>query len=98
MLPKNVLFWLMKPRQLIAGLLLLLVIFSSIAVTYSGHQTRNMYRELQQLEKEDDDLEHEFERLLLEHSAWAEYGRLDRLAQDELHMSVPVPSNTVVLP
>ena len=98
MLPKIILFWLIKPRQLIVGLFSLLVIISSIAVTYSGHQTRNMYRELQKLEKEDDDLEHEFEKLLLEYSAWADYSRLDRLAHDKLHMTVPVPDNTVVLP
>ncbi len=59
--------------------------------------TRNMYRDLQTLEKDHDDLEHEFEKLLLEQSAWADYTRLDRLAHDELAMSAPSPSETVVL-
>ena len=98
MLLKIILLWLIEPRQLVVGLLSLVVIISALAVTYSGHQTRNMYRELQQLEKDDDDLEHEYEKLLLEHGAWADYSRLDRLAHDKLSMAVPAPDNTVVLP
>ena len=68
MLLKSMFLWLIETRQLIAGLLSSVVIISALAVAYSGHQTRNMYRELQQLEKDHDDLEHEYEKLLLEHS------------------------------
>ena len=57
-----------------------------------------MYRELQQIEKGHDDLEHEYEKLLLEQSAWADYSRLDQLAHDELAMAAPMPDSTVVLP
>jgi cell division protein FtsL len=56
-----------------------------------------MYRDLQQLEKNHDDLEHEYEKLLLEKSAWADYTRLNELAQDKLKMIVPETSEMVVL-
>ena len=98
MLLKSMFLWLIEPRQLISGLLSSLVIVSALAVAYSAHQTRNMYRELQQLEKDHDDLEHEYEKLLLEQSAWADYSRLDQLAHDELAMVAPMPDSTVVLP
>lgn len=98
MLLKSIFLWLIEPRQLLAGLSSSLVIVSALAVAYSAHQTRNMYRELQQIEKGHDDLEHEYEKLLLEQSAWADYSRLDQLARDELAMAAPMPDNTVVLP
>jgi len=98
MLLRRVILWVFQPRQLFAGVLSSLVIVSALAVAYSAHETRNMYRDLQQLEKDFDDLEHEYEKLLLEQSAWADYTRLDQLAQDQLAMAAPNPDNTVVLP
>jgi cell division protein FtsL len=56
-----------------------------------------MYRDLQNLEKDHDDLEHEYEKLILERSAWADYTRLNRIALDKLQMSVPSTSEMVVL-
>ena len=56
-----------------------------------------MYRDLQSLEKDFDDLEHEYEKLLLEESAWADYTRLDQLAHSELEMRAPSPDETVVI-
>lgn len=97
MLLRRMILWLIEPKQLFAGVLSSLVIVSALAVAYSAHQTRNMYRDLQQLEKDFDDLEHEYEKLLLEQSAWADYTRLDQLAQDKLAMAAPASDNTVVL-
>jgi cell division protein FtsL len=56
-----------------------------------------MYRDLQTLEKDHDDLEHEYEKLLLEQSAWADYTRLNQLAHDELAMAAPTAVDTVVI-
>lgn len=89
--------WLFSPGPLLASLFLVILVASGLGVAYSAHMTRNMYRDLQALEKDHDDLEHEYERLLLEQSAWADYTRLDQLARDELAMSVPTPEDTVVL-
>ncbi len=98
LLLRSLFFWLTEPRQLFAGLVSSMVIASALAVAYSAHQTRNMYRELQRLEKSHDDLEHGYERLLLEQSAWADYSRLDQLAHEKLAMTAPDPADTVILP
>ncbi len=89
--------WFFSPRPLIAAGLSLVLVGSALGVAYSAHETRNMYRDLQTLEKDFDDLEHEYEKLLLEQSAWADYTRLDRLAHDELAMAAPTPEEMVVL-
>ena len=94
---KQLLVWILTPKQLLASVLSVLVVVSALGVAYSAHMTRNMYRDLQHLEKDHDDLEHEYEKLLLEQSAWSDYTRLDQLAQDKLVMTAPAPENTVVI-
>jgi cell division protein FtsL len=89
--------WAFSPKPV--GVLLLCGFFvvSSLGVAYSSHQTRNMYRDLQHLEIDHDDIEHEYEKLLLERSAWSDYTRLNGLAQDKLQMTPPETSEVVVL-
>ena len=89
--------WFFSPKPMGGSLLCVLLVVSSLGVAYASHQTRNMYRDLQQLEKDHDDLEHEYEKLLLEQSAWADYTRLNGLAQDKLQMAAPKSSEMVVL-
>jgi cell division protein FtsL len=89
--------WFFSPRPMAGSLLCGLLVVSALGVAYSSHETRNMYRDLQQLEKDHDDLEHEYEKLLLEQSAWADYTRLNELAQDKLEMTAPEISEMVVL-
>ena len=89
--------WFFSSRTIAGSLLCGLLVLSSLGVAYSSHQTRNMYRDLQQLEKDHDDLEHEYEKLMLEQSAWSDYTRLNGLAQDRLQMTAPETSEMVVL-
>jgi cell division protein FtsL len=89
--------WFFSRRPMLGSFLCGLLVVSSLGVAYSSHETRNMYRDLQQLEKDHDDLEHEYEKLLLEQSAWAGYTRLNGLAQDKLQMTAPAISEMVVL-
>ena len=98
MLLQRFILWVIEPRRILAGIILSLVTASALAVAYSAHLTRDSYRELQRLEKSRDDLDHRYEKLLLERGAWADYSRLDQLARDELSMVPPAPDNTVVLP
>ena len=89
--------WILDPKVIFAVALTIIAVFSALGVSYSSHQTRNMYRDLQQLEKDQDDLEHEYEKLLLEQSAFADYTRLNELARDELEMVPPTADELVVL-
>lgn len=89
--------WFFTPKPMFGAVLTSLFVVSALGVAYSAHETRNMYRDLQQLEKDHDDLEHEYEKLLLEQSAWADYTRLNELALKDLEMQVPETKDMVVL-
>ena len=61
------------------------------------HLTRQQYSELQELQAVQDYLDSEYERLLLEQSAWAYYARIDQVSRDELHMVLPSVAALVVV-
>tara|TARA_B100000676_G_C18070279_1_gene843840 strand:- start:1753 stop:2058 length:306 start_codon:yes stop_codon:yes gene_type:complete len=74
----------------------LIFVVSAIGVVWSVHQTRLGYAELQTLEADRDALESEYERLLLEQGAFADYARVDQVAREELGMYTP-PAGEVVI-
>ena len=81
--------WLLRwPPLLVAGLMVVCLV-SGIGVVYSVHTTRMLYSEIQSLQTEQDRLDSDYEKLLLEQSAWAAYTRVDELSRDELNMVSP---------
>ncbi|MAV26086.1 MAG: cell division protein FtsL [Gammaproteobacteria bacterium] len=81
--------WLLRwPQLLVAGLMVVCLV-SGIGVVYSVHTTRMLYSEIQSLQTEQDRLDSDYEKLLLEQSAWAAYTRVDELSRDELNMVSP---------
>ncbi|MDZ7686879.1 MAG: cell division protein FtsL [Gammaproteobacteria bacterium] len=60
-------------------------------------ETRQQYAEIQQLERTQDHLDSEYEKLLLEQSAWADYARVDRISREELGMTSPAAKDIVVV-
>lgn len=90
--------WLVNWPQLLQGLLLLLVIASCFGVSYAAFETRQNYSRLQVLVGEGDSLDSEYEKLLLEQSAWAGYARIDELAKGDLNMQIPQGEQVVVVP
>ena len=93
----KIVVWLSGWEQLAVGALLLLVITSSLGVALSAHETRQMYARLQEIELERDNLESEYEKLLLEQSAWADYARIDQVSRAELGMRAPVLNKMVIV-
>lgn len=89
--------WLSAWNQLSVVLLAAVVVSSALAVIYSAHMTRQMYAQLQSLQKEQDDLDSQYEKLLLEQSAWADFARVDRVAREELNMKEPGPNDLVIV-
>ena len=75
--------------SLLAAVLVLTLVSSAIAVTYSVHKSRYYLNELQTAEAERDRLETEWGQLLLEQHAWGAYGRIGRLATEQLQMRNP---------
>lgn len=77
--------------------LLLLVMGSAIAVIYSKHIGRAEFVVLQQLERQRDQLNEEWGRLLLEQSTWASPGRIEQQARLRLQMIVPPSDQTMFI-
>lgn len=93
----RLLIWMLGWQQLLVGLLLVAVLASSFGVSFAAFQTREQYSELQKLSQESDQLDSEYEKLLLEQSAWAGYARIDEVARDKLDMQIPQGEQIVVV-
>ena len=76
---------------------LILVVGSALGVVYVTHMNRQLYAQLQNLQRDQDVLESEYERLLLEQSAWSDYSRVEKLTKSELVMKMPVETDVVVV-
>ena len=89
--------WLLAWKQLLISALIGLLVVSSLAVALSAHETRQLYSQLQVLGQERDNLDSEYEKLLLEQSAWAAYSRIDQVSREQLHMLAPTSKSIVVV-
>lgn len=81
----------------LAVLVVLTLVSSAIAVTYSVHKSRQYLYELQKLQAERNRLETEWGQLLLEQHAWGAYGRIGRLATEQLQMRNPAPTEIIMV-
>lgn len=89
--------WLLAWQQLLIAALIGLLVVSSLAVALSAHETRQLYSQLQVLGQKRDNLDSEYEKLLLEQSAWADYSRIDQVSREQLHMLAPTSKSIVVV-
>ena len=89
--------WMFQWQQMRVLALVFLVAVSSIGVIYSAYVTRLQYSKLQDLEKKQDLLDSDFERLLLEQGAWAGYARVDEVSRVELGMKAPSATDLILV-
>ena len=89
--------WMVAWPQLSVCLMLVAVLLSALGTVYSAHETRRMYAQLQEIEKGVDYLDSEYEKLLLEQGAWANYPRVDQVSTRDLGMSKPGADDIVVV-
>lgn len=78
----------------INGGLLLLVVWSAVAVVDVSHRCRVLFAALQDLQSEQWTQQERFGQLLLEESTWATYHRVEQVAGKRLGMRVPAPGET----
>ena len=81
----------------LAPLLIALAVVSALGVAYSVHAARRLTDRAQQLQREQARLETRWGQLLLEHSTWGSYARVERLARDELGMKLPQNDERVLI-
>ncbi|WP_027328659.1 cell division protein FtsL [Marinimicrobium agarilyticum] len=74
-----------------------LVVVSALAVVASTHQTRERVSRLETLRREASELQVVWGQYMLEQSTWAAYGRVERLAREELNMHLPEDDDIVMV-
>jgi cell division protein FtsL len=74
-----------------------MVVMSALGVSYSVHQARRLTDESQRLQQRQTRLETQWSQLLLEHSTWGSYARVERLAREKLGMKLPKTNERVLI-
>ncbi len=78
-------------------LMIIAIVISAMAVVYSKHQSRVEFVALQKLERQRDNLNEEWERLLIEQSTWARPDHIEKRAKLDLKMAVPTADQIRVI-
>ena len=89
--------WSLQPRVVGGMILSGIALASALTVVAVAHGNRQIYAQLQSLQYERDRLDSDFEKLLLEQSAWTEYSRVEDLSTSKLLMRRVSPDVTVVV-
>lgn len=79
------------------GILGLTVFLSAVSVVYKKHESRQLFMELQTLQRHVETLQEHWSQLLLEQGTWAADARVERLARTQLGMVLPDPASVVVV-
>lgn len=72
--------------------LLLLILGSAVAVSWSAHKNRKLLNELYAELSVRDKAQAEWGRLILEQSTWTAHSRVESLAGQQLQMRIPDPA------
>ena len=83
------------PRRVL--LIMAFVLASSVGVILVSHETRALYSRIQVEEHVSDNLDSEYERLLLEQSAWGSLQRIENMAAQKLDMRSPEPEEILIV-
>ena len=87
----------MNGKVLFVMILLIVTFVSAISVVYVKHYNRKLFVELQQMEKQRDDMEIEWGKLQLEQNTWATHARIERIAKEKLQMITPDTSDVIYI-
>jgi len=77
-------------------LLTMLVVAQAMTVIYTTQEQRDLYATLQAGHNERDQLHKEWSRLLLEQGTWQADARVERIAREQLGMTVPNKVEVIV--
>lgn len=72
-------------------------ILSALGVVHARHESRKAFIDLQALYAERDELDIDWDRLLIEQSTWATHARIEQIARERIKMRVPDPAEIVIL-
>lgn len=72
-------------------------VLSAIALTYTKHESRKLFVELEMLTQQRDDLNIEWGQLQIEQSTWATHSRIEQVATDDLSLVRPTSAEIFVI-
>ncbi|MGO4779494.1 cell division protein FtsL, partial [Lysobacter sp. 2RAB21] len=81
--------------RLLLALLIVANVVSALLVVFARHEHRQLFVQLNKLQRERDELNIEFGRLQLEQATWAESNRIDQVARERIGMKFPEGGETV---
>lgn len=81
-----------KVLGLVVAGLWVAVLLSAAGAVYSKHRARELFVQLERLNRQRDNLEIEWGQLQLEQSAWSTHAFVERVASTKLHMTSPPPA------
>lgn len=84
-------------KYILLMLLGMAVFFSAMKVIIARHDTRKLFVEIQDLEKNRDNLNEEWGRLQLEQSTWATDARIESVSKMELQMVEPETHSVILV-
>ena len=88
----------LRRHELLTCVLLgLAVVVSAVWVASTRHQARQLFIELEALNRERDRLQIDWGRLQLEQSAWAAHPRVESLAREDIGLALPDQRNVVLV-
>ena len=90
--------WTAQRSVLVILATVIITIGSALGVIHVTHLNRQLYSRLQDLQQRQDLLESEYEKLLLEQSAWADYSRVEKISKSRLAMKTPVAGDVIMVP
>ncbi len=87
-----------RSSQIVAAALLgVAIIATGVGIVLAKHDARQLFAELEALNREHDRLEIDWGRLRLEQSAYATHPRIEQLARDNLGLAAPQQQSIVVV-
>jgi len=87
----------MTAQPWIALALLAAVAASGVTTVFSKHENRRLFAQLEELNRDRDELNAEWGMLQLEQGAWATHGRVERVAREQLDMTIPAGGDVIIL-
>lgn len=77
--------------------LFILVVISAFSIVYERTLYRSELSMMQSLQENEHVLQMEAKQLLLEQTTWSKHARVEQVARNRLHMSVPEQSRIIVV-
>jgi cell division protein FtsL len=87
----------LRVLSVVVPALWLLTLGSAAGAIYSKHRARELFLELERLNRARDELEIDWGRLQLEQSAWSTHAFVESVATQKLKMTTPRPADIEVV-